>query len=57
MTLVELLRKAKSINDQFNSAEIPIMKDGLHVRFDLEPQGSNAEGWHIEIVNYWEGKE
>lgn len=54
MTLAELLRKAKSINDQFNSAEIPIMKDGLHVRFDLKPQGSNAEGWHIEIVNYRE---
>lgn len=33
------------------------MKDGLHVKFDLEPQGSNAEGWHIEIVNYREGEE
>lgn len=42
---------------QFTSAEIPIMKDGLHVKFDLEPQGSNAEGWHIEIVNYREGEE
>lgn len=57
MTLAELLRKARAINDQFNSAEIPIMKDGFHVKFDLEPQGSNAEGWHIEIVNYREGEE
>ena len=57
MTLAELLRKLREVGDQFNSYEIPIMKDGLHVKFDLEAQGSNDEGWHIEITNYQEGEE
>ena len=33
------------------------MKDGLYVKFDLEAQGSNEDGWHIEITNYREGEE
>ena len=57
MTLYELIRKANAINDQFTSVEIPIMKDGLYVKFDLEAQGSNEDGWHIEITNYREGEE
>ena len=57
MTLYELIRKANAINDQFTSVEIPIMKDGLYVKFDLEAQGSNKDGWHIEITNYREGEE
>lgn len=57
MTLAELLRKAEAINHQFNSAEIPIMHGDQECWFDLEPQGSNAEGWHIEIVNYREGEQ
>lgn len=57
MTLGQLLRKLRDVGDKFSTYEIPIMKDGLHVKFDLEAQGSNEEGWHIEITNYREGKE
>ena len=57
MTLGDLLRKLREAGDQFNSYEIPLMKDGLYVKFDLEAQGSNNEGWHIEITNYQEGEE
>lgn len=57
MTLGDLLRKAREVGDQFNTYEIPLMKDGLYVKFDLEAQGSNDEGWHIEITNYREGEE
>ena len=57
MTLGDLLRKLREVGDQFNSYEIPLMKDGLYVKFDLEAQGSNDEGWHIEITNYREGEE
>jgi len=57
MTLGDLLRKAREVGNQFNTYEIPIMKDGLYVKFDLEAQGSNYDGWHIEITNYREGEE
>ena len=57
MTLGDLLRKASGVGNMFNAHEIPIMKDGLHVKFDLEAQGSNEDGWHIEITNYREGEE
>lgn len=50
MTLGDLLRKAREVGGAFNTYEIPIMKDGLHVKFDLEAQGSNDEGWHINII-------
>lgn len=54
MTLGNLIRKLREVGDQFTSYEIPIMKDGLYVKFDLEAQGSNEEGYHIEIINYQE---
>ena len=57
MTLRDLLRKAREVGGAFNTYEIPLMKDGLYVKFDLEAQGSNDEGWHIEITNYREGEE
>lgn len=57
MTLGDLLRKARQVGNAFNTYEIPLMKDGLHVKFDLEAQGSNEDGWHIEITNYQEGEE
>ena len=57
MTLADLLRKARDAGNSFNTYEIPLMKDGLHVKFDLETQGSNEDGWHIEITNYQEGEE
>ena len=57
MTLGDLLRKAREVGNGFNTYEIPLMKDGLYVKFDLEAQGSNDEGWHIEITNYQEGEE
>jgi hypothetical protein len=57
MTLGDLLRKAREVGGAFNTYEIPLMKDGLYVKFDLEAQGSNDEGWHIEITNYQEGEE
>lgn len=57
MTLGDLLRKAREVGNGFNTCEIPLMKDGLYVKFDLEAQGSNDEGWHIEITNYREVEE
>ena len=57
MTLGDLIRKAREVGYGFNTYEIPLMKDGLHVKFDLEAQGSNDGGWHIEITNYREGEE
>lgn len=57
MTLGDLIRKAREVGSGFNTYEIPIMKDGLYVKFDLEAQGSNEDGWHIEITNYQEGEE
>lgn len=57
MTLGDLIRKLREVGDQFNTFEIPIMKDGLYVKFDIEAQGSNEEGYHIEITNYQEGEE
>lgn len=57
MTLGDLLRKALEVCSEFNTYEIPLMKDGLYVKFDLEAQGSNKDGWHIEITNYQEGEE
>jgi hypothetical protein len=57
MTLGDLLRKAREVGNGFNTYEIPIMKDGLYVKFDIEAQGSNKDGWHIEITNYQEGEE
>ncbi len=57
MTLADLIRKAKEVGNQFTSWHIPLMKDGLHVKFDLEANGNNEDGWHIEITNYQEGEE
>lgn len=57
MTLGDLIRKAREVGNSFSTYEIPIMKDGLYVKFDLEAQGSNDEGWHIGITNYQEGEE
>ena len=57
MTLGDLIWKAREVGNGFNTYEIPLMKDGLYVKFDLEAQGSNKDGWHIEITNYQEGEE
>ena len=57
MTLADLIRKAREVGGGFNSYEIPLMKDGLYVKFDLEAEGSNKDGWHIEITNYQEGEQ
>ena len=57
MTLADLIRKAREVGGSFNSYEIPLMKDGLYVKFDLEAEGSNKDGWHIEITNYQEGEQ
>ena len=57
MTLGDLIRKVREVGNGFNTYEIPLMKDGLYVKFDIEAQGSNDEGWHIEITNYREGEE
>ena len=57
MTLGDLIRKAWEVGSGFNTYEIPLMKDGLYVKFDIEAQGSNDDGWHIEITNYREGEE
>ena len=57
MTLGDLIRKAREVGSGFNTCGIPLMKDGLYVKFDLEAQGSNEDGWHIEITNYREGEE
>ena len=57
MTLGDLIRKVREVGNGFNTYEIPLMKNGLYVKFDIEAQGSNDEGWHIEITNYREGEE
>lgn len=59
MTLAELLRKAKAINDQFNSSSIPLVHGDEEVTFDLEvvPPRSITDKWKVKIVNYREGKE
>ena len=57
MTLTELYFKMKEVGDQFNSWDIPIMRDGLYVKFDFEIEGCNKDGYHINIVNYQEGEE
>lgn len=56
MTLAELIRKAKECGNQFSTWEIPLMRDGLYVKFDFEAEGSNAEGYHINIINYQDGE-
>ena len=57
MTLTDLICKAKSIAIGLSDSRLPIMKDGLHVKFDLEIEGNADDGYHIEIVNYKEGEE
>lgn len=57
MTLGDLIRKAREVGNYFNTYEIPLMKDGLNVDFDLEAEGCNEEGWHIKITNYREREE
>lgn len=54
MTLQDLIRKATVVGSQFNSWDIPLTKNGHAVKFDLEIEGSNEEGYHISIVNYQE---
>ncbi len=55
MTLAELVTKARQAGSQMTTWQIPVMKDGLHVNFDLEIDGNMDEGYHVEITNYREG--
>lgn len=55
MTLLDLLNKVNQIGSQFNTLNIPLMKDGLPVEFNLEIGGSFEEGYHVNIINYQEG--
>ena len=50
MTLADLIRKAREIGDQFNTYAVPLSKDGGSFDIDFEAEGSNDEGWHINII-------
>jgi len=54
MTIAELYNKMKETGNVFNSWWIPIKKDGKDIEFDLEIEGSNDDGWHVNIVNWTE---
>ena len=55
MTLADLMYKSRVIGFSMTDTHIPIMKDGLHVNFDLEIMGNQNDGYHVEITNYQEG--
>ena len=55
MTLADLMYKARVIGFSITDTHIPIMKDGLNVKFDLEIVGNQNDGYHVEITNYQEG--
>lgn len=57
MTLADLMYKARTIGFSITDTHIPIMKDGLYVKFDLEIEGNSNDGYHIEITNYQEGEQ
>ena len=50
MTLLELGRKSRECGNQFNTWDIPLLKDGRPYEIDFEVVGSNAEGWHINVI-------
>lgn len=50
MTLADLIRKAKEVGAPFTSWYIPLLKDGQPFEIDFEAEGSNDEGWHINII-------
>lgn len=50
MTLADLVNKARDCGSLFNSWYIPLLKDGKSFDIDFEAEGSNDEGWHINII-------
>lgn len=58
MTLEDLIQKATTIQNQFNSSQIPIYHGDQEVWFDLDvvPPKGITEPWKIKIINYREGE-
>ena len=50
MTLADLINKARDCGSPFSSWNIPLLKDGQPFEIDFEAEGSNKEGWHINII-------
>ena len=55
MALLDLLNRVNKVGSQFNTLNLPLMKDGLPVEFDLEIGGSYEEGYHVNMINFREG--
>lgn len=50
MTLADLVNKARDCGRPFNSWYIPLLKDRKPFDIDFEAEGSNDDGWHINII-------
>ncbi len=50
MTLADLVNKARDCGRPFSSWYIQLLKDGQPFEIDFEAEGSNDEGWHINII-------
>lgn len=50
MTLKDLIDKARNCGNSFDSWYISLLKDGKPFDIDFEAEGSNDEGWHINII-------
>ena len=50
MTLADIINRAKECGWGFNDWDIPLLKDGKPFDIDFEAEGSNKEGWHINII-------
>ena len=50
MTLADLVNKARDVGMPFSAWNIPLLKDGKPFEIDFEAEGSNDEGWHINII-------
>lgn len=51
MTLGDLVNKARDCGNGFTTWDIPLLKDGKPFDIDFEAEGSNDEGWHINIID------
>lgn len=50
MTLAELIEKARTVGDGFNSWQIPLKYEGRNIDITFDTVGSNDEGWVINLM-------
>lgn len=50
MTLADLVNKARDCGAPFSTWSIPLLKDGKPFDIEFEAEGSNDDGWHINII-------